>query len=66
MANKLVKIQNRGREDVKLPAVPNFIVRPSDGFPIPIEELSDAQLKKIAAAWRDELLRKAGERRPRL
>ncbi len=63
--SKLVTIHNRGRESVKLPTVPNFIIRPSDGFPIPVEELSDVQLTKIATAWRQALLAKAAERRAR-
>lgn len=60
-----VKIQNRGWEEVKIPGVPNFIIRPEDGFPIPIQELSNAQLKSIAKAWTKELLAKAKQRRAR-
>lgn len=61
--SKTVKVQNRGWEELAVPGVPNFIRRPEDDFPIPIAELSDTQLRRVAKAWTDELLRKARERR---
>jgi len=59
----LIKLQNKGWEEVKLPMLPSFIMRPSDGFPIPIQELSDAQLKKIGKMWTNALVEKANSRK---
>jgi hypothetical protein len=66
MGADIVKIQNRGWEEVKVPSVPNFILRPSDGFPIPIAELSDTQLRILAKAWTEALIKKAQARRAKL
>lgn len=63
MSDKTVKLQNRGWEECKIPQVPNFIIRPSDNFPIPIAELSDTQLRKIGEAWTASLIEKAQKRR---
>lgn len=60
---KTIKVQNRGWDEVKIPSVPNFILRPEDEFPIPIHELSDAQLEKVADAWKKELITKARRKR---
>jgi hypothetical protein len=60
---KTLKLQNRGWENVMPPSVPNFIIRASDKFPIPIQELSDAQLKRIGKAYTDALLFKAQMKR---
>ena len=59
----LLTIYNRGKEDIYVPQTPNFIRRVEDNFPIPIAELTDAQLRKIANEWRDDLLTKAAVRR---
>lgn len=66
---KTLKLQNRGWEDVLPPSVPNFIIRASDRFPIPIQELSDIQdlsdeqLKRISKAYTNALLFKAQMKR---
>lgn len=52
-----------GTSDVKVPNTPNFIRRIGDDFPIPIDQFTDAQLRKIAAAWRDALLSSAAAKR---
>jgi len=59
--------------EIKIPSVPNFIILESkevysrkDGPPsIPVGDLSDEQLKEVAALWTSELLRKADEQRSR-
>lgn len=60
--SKTIKIQNKGWEEVVVPQTPNFIRRPSDGFPIPVQELSEKQLRAIGKAWTDELVTKALQR----
>lgn len=48
---------------INLPLVPNFVGwtdgKGNDIKPVPIGELTDAQLNKIADIWREELLYRA-------
>ena len=52
-----------GFEQYKLPVIPNFIRRIEDDFPVPYGELSDAQIKKVGAAFTKALLEKADKQR---
>ncbi len=56
---KTVKIQNRGWEEVEIPSTPNFVRRPSDGFSIPVGELTESQIRTIGKAWLKELIEKS-------
>jgi hypothetical protein len=58
-----IKLHNMGREEYHLPRPPNFIRRVCDDFPVPYGELSDAQIKKVGAAWTKQLLARAAEQR---
>lgn len=60
---KSIRIQNCGWEEVNIPGVPNFIRRAYDDFPIPIQELSEAQLRRIAKHWTEELVNKSKVKR---
>lgn len=61
--SRTIKLYNMGHEEYKLPMLPNFIRRIWDDFPVPVGELSDAQLKKVGTAWTTALLEQAKKQR---
>jgi hypothetical protein len=60
---RTIKLHNMGLDLHRLPTIPNFIRRLSDDFPVPIWELSDAQLKKIGREWTNALIEHAQSKR---
>jgi len=58
-----LKLYNMGCETYKTPRSINFIRRVKDDFPVPLGELSDAQIKKVGAAVTKAMLERAVEQR---
>lgn len=63
---KTIKLRNYRWEEYNLPQPPNFVRRVHDDFPVPVGELSDVQLNKLAAEWKKRLLARAAEQRKNL
>ena len=49
------------KKELTIPSIPNFI-RTADGEPVPIEDLTDDQLREIGRQWTDSLLVKSRHR----
>lgn len=61
--SSIISLHNRGAENYEVPKAPNFIRRVSDDFPVPVGELSDAQLRKLGAAMTEALFANAKRQR---
>lgn len=59
----IIKLQNRGFEEYHVPKPINFVRRVEDDCPVPLGELSDAQVRKLEAALTKAMLNRAAVQR---
>lgn len=57
-----VKITIKTERTLLLPTLPNFL-RTEDGYVVPIESLTEDQLREIGQQWTDALMGKARDRK---
>ena len=57
------KIMVETQMEVVLPSLPNFIRTPHKDVSVPIEDLTEDQLREIGKEWTEALIQKSRQRR---